>query len=207
MGELLLFVVLTITSISLFFRFIKGKNGETPIAPKPLTKKKPVKKVEKPVKKAKKPSTKKTPTEKSSNTVSYFPYTPEQKKVLLNIYANASKQQRNSIIMFFFYIIYDISPADNDFAKIERCCDLFNVKLEVAVSKYSGFGGIVTDLNPLPKSIKEFLVIESMEYMFINDKFSPERMQHAAKVFDGIGISEDKALEILAKHKAIKDKF
>ena len=171
---------------------------EKHLTKKPTAKKPTAKKII-----TKKPTVKKKP----SKPEIYLPYTPEQKKVLLKTYVIATKQQRNSIISLFFSIISAKSPTKNDFEKIERCCDLFNVKIELALSKYSGWDGVVKDLNPLPKRLKEFLVIESMEYMFINDKFSPERMQQAAKIFEQIGISENKALEILAKHKANKDIF
>ena len=167
-----------------------------------------------PIKKA--PAAKKAPTAKTKPAIKKVPasrkiklnpfknYNQTQKDILLKTYSSASKQQQISIIYLFASILKEEKPTKSDFEKLERELDLFNFKMDL-LSGYTGWDGIVKDLNPLPTSLKEFIFINSMEFMYVDGKLSQKRMNQAEKVFSRIGISSDKAMEILGKHKAFRN--
>ena len=151
-----------------------------------------------------KPAIKKVPASRKIKLNSFKNYNQIQKDLLLKTYSSASKQQQISIIYLFASILKEEKPTKSDFEKLERELDLFNFKMDL-LSGYNGWDGIVKDLNPLPASLKEFIFINSMEFMYVDGKISQKRMNQAEKVFSRIGISSDKAMEILGKHKAFRN--
>ena len=179
-----------------------------PIKKVPAAKKAPTAKKTPPIKKAPaaktKPAIKKVPASRKIKLNSFKNYNQKQKDILLKTYSSASKQQQNSIIYLFASILKEEKPTKSDFEKLERELDLFNFKTDL-LSGYNGWHEIVKDLNPLPTSLKEFIFINSMEFMYVDGKLSQKRMNQAEKVFSRIGISPDKAMEILGKHKAFRN--
>ena len=151
-----------------------------------------------------KPAIKKVPASRKIKLNPFKNYNQTQKDILLKTYSSASKQQQISIIYLFASILKEEKPTKSDFEKLERELDLFNFKMDL-LSGYNGWHEIVKDLNPLPTSLKEFIFINSMEFMYIDGKISQKRMNQAEKVFSRIGISSDKAMEILGKHKAFRN--
>jgi hypothetical protein len=179
-----------------------------PIKKVPAAKKAPTAKKTPPIKKAPaaktKPAIKKVPASRKIKLNPFKNYNQTQKDILLKTYSSASKQQQISIIYLFASILKEEKPTKSDFEKLERELDLFNFKMDL-LSGYNGWDGIVKDLNPLPTSLKEFIFINSMEFMYVDGKLSQKRMNQAEKVFSRIGISSDKAMEILGKHKAFRN--
>ena len=167
-----------------------------PIKKAPAAKKAPTSKT--------KPAIKKVPASRKIKLNSFKNYNQKQKDILLKTYSSASKQQKISIIYLFASILKEEKPTKSDFEKLERELDLFNFKTDL-LSGYNGWHEIVKDLNPLPTSLKEFIFINSMEFMYIDGKISQKRMNQAEKIFSRIGISPDKAMEILGKHKAFRN--
>ena len=153
-----------------------------------------------------KPAIKKVPASRKIKLNSFKNYNQKQKDILLKTYSSASKQQQISIIYLFASILKEEKPTKSDFEKLERELDLFNFKTDL-LSGYNGWDEIVKDLNPLPTSLKEFIFINSMEFMYVDGKISQKRMNQAEKIFSRIGISPDKAMEILGKHKAFRNFF
>jgi len=174
----------------------------------PPIKKAPAAKKTPPIKKAPtakiKPAIKKVPASRKIKLNSFKNYSQKQKDILLKTYSSASKQQQISIIYLFASILKEEKPTKSDFEKLERELDLFNFKTDL-LSGYNGWDEIVKDLNPLPTSLKEFIFINSMEFMYVDGKISQKRMNQAEKFFSRIGISPDKAMEILGKHKAFRN--
>ena len=133
-------------------------------------------------------------------------YNQQQKNVLLKTYEPLSQKQRISVISLYFFIVNGDQPSGLDFQKIERELDLFNLSTD-CLSGYSGWDGIVEDLKPINKSLKEFIFISSLEFSYVNNRMSEQRMNQAEKRFSRLGITADKALELMAKARALKNDF
>ncbi len=133
-------------------------------------------------------------------------YTEAQKEILLNRFNTLSRKQRVSLVHLYFSIISVDKPTQSDFDKIERELDLFNLTLD-SLSGYTGWDIAANDLIPLPQALKEFIFLCAIEFLYVDGRINEKRGDRFDKIFNKLGISEEKGMEIMEKARHLRNEF
>jgi hypothetical protein len=103
--------------------------------------------------------------------------------------------------------VFSICTTDNfnvnDDLKIEDFANRFDIiNIQETLTGYRGWDVMADNLKSLPNEVKEFLVIDTQPLLFVDGSINVKRLEKAMKVFNKIGISEERYKEIYKKAQA-----
>mgnify|MGYP006178674985 CR=1 FL=1 len=127
----------------------------------------------------------------------------QNKNPLIEVYSNTNRDQKEFIIQFVFSICTTDNFNVNDDLKIEDFANRFDIiNIQETLTGYRGWDVMADNLKSLPNEVKEFLVIDTQPLLFVDGSINVKRLEKAMKVFNKIGISEERYKEIYKKAQA-----
>lgn len=129
-----------------------------------------------------------------------------------DVFAEVTTNQRYSIMNMLLSIAgcdEGYGNSDKELQYLNTYIDILNIRSRDSMAYLENFGHdrMLSDLNSLSPSIKEFLVIVTQELINCDARPNELEINYTLAVFDKIGISEEKYLATIEKTQALMKHF